>query len=195
MLKKLTFKKSLFALLLLFVVAGSSLAFAWWDQLEIDRDETIDLGYGVRLEIESVVEDERILVPAGSFYAAYEADYTTEYSFTYVLKLEEPLKEGMLANLITEITSFEVNGVAYTNVPKVFTVTIEVGASSSETLELTVENAFTDSVNTVTVLVTITLEPQSNEDLTLAEYNAIAGGEVSFNIAFELVNNGSSLQE
>jgi hypothetical protein len=195
MLKKLTFKKSLFALLLLFVVAGSSLAFAWWDQLEVDRDETIDLGYGVRLEIESVVEDERILVPAGSFYAAYEADYTTEYSFTYVLKLEEPLKEGMLANLITEITSFEVNGVEYTNVPKVFTVTIEVGASSSETLELTVENAFTDSVNTVTVLVTITLEPQSNEDLTLAEYNAIAGGEVSFNIAFELVNNGSSLQE
>ncbi|MFU8787164.1 MAG: hypothetical protein ACNA7U_07915, partial [Candidatus Izemoplasmataceae bacterium] len=161
----------------------------------VDRDETIDLGYGVRLEIESVVEDERILVPAGSFYAAYEADYTTEYSFTYVLKLEEPLKEGMLANLITEITSFEVNGVEYTNVPKVFTVTIEVGASSSETLELTVENAFTDSVNTVTVLVTITLEPQSNEDLTLAEYNAIAGGEVSFNIAFELVNNGSSLQE
>jgi hypothetical protein len=195
MLKKLTFKKSLFALLLLFVVAGSSLAFAWWDQLEVDRDETIDLGYGVRLEIESVVEDERILVPAGSFYAAYEADYTTEYSFTYVLKLEEPLKEGMLANLITEITSFEVNGVEYTNVPKVFTVTIEVGASSSETLELTVENAFTDSVNTVTVLVTITLEPQSNEDLTLAEYNAIAGGEVSFNIAFELVNTGSSLQE
>jgi hypothetical protein len=194
-MKKRSLKKLLVIFLFLFVVSGSSLAFAWWDDLtDTQENQDLVLGNGVRLSVDSIVEDERVLVPAGSFYAAYEADYTTAYTFEYNLVLEQALTTGALANLQAAISAFTVDGVAYDNSPTVFTVTISDGSVSETDLDVTFVNAFTDAVSTYTVTVTIELEPQSNTTLTSSEYDAIANGTVAFTIDFELINNGSSSQ-
>lgn len=188
-------KKLSFALLLLLIIGGSAFAFAWWDNLEQDlEDQEFELGYGVRLVVDSVNKDSRTLVPTGSFYAAYEADFTTEFVFTYTLKLEEPLKDGMTAKLdidIDEFTQYIVDTEAYTfNDDGVINVSVD-GATFDAGVWTTDSDVFDDETNSVTITVRISLEEHPNssfEDF----YEAVKGLEIDFKIGFKVVNTGSS---
>ncbi len=185
--------KKVFALIALaaLLVGSTVVAFAWWDSLRADRDETFEIGYGVRLQVDSELQDTRALVPAGSFYAAYEADYTTAYVFEYVLSLEEPLTEGMTANLNVEITDFVLGTYTYgfNNVESV--VTIDINGTTEADGAWVLENVFTDENNEVTVTVTLTLIAHPNAEFA-SHYAAVAGQLPTFSIGFEVENTSSS---
>lgn len=186
---------ALIALLLLF--GGTTVAFAYWDNLSQNSTGEYEIGYGVRLEVPTHVEDDRALVPSGSFYSAYEADYTTSLQFVYTLSLEDNLQAGMEADLSVDITDFDVNGVLaqFNQADSLFTVTVgtdAAAASTSATGEWSFTDAFDENTNTVLVYVTIELAPNGAAGFDASDYNLVAGQSADFDIAFELTNSSSS---
>jgi len=181
---------AIIAILLLGTSVG---AYAWWDSLQQDRSESLVIGYGVRLDVDSELQDVRQLVPAGSFYAAYAEDYTTAYVFEYTLTLEEPLKTGMIADLDVDLTGFVLGTYAFGFNDAGSVVSIDVnGLTETANGQWTIENAFTDSDNEVTVTVTLTLANNS-ETAFASHYAAVAGQTPTFDISFLVVNASSSV--
>lgn len=192
-------KKRIFAVVaLLVLLLGSSVAgYAYWDQLTQDTAGQFEIGYGVRLEVPTSVQDERALVPAGSFYAAYQETYTTSYVFEYTLSLADPLQDGMEADLSVDITDFMVNSIAalFNDSTSVFTITVgtdEVVAATSEDGTWYFDNAFYFENNTVVVTVTITLADNGNVNFDSTDYDFVSGQTADFAIGFELINSASS---
>lgn len=191
-------KKIIIFVAVIVLLAGSSLgAFAYWDNLQQDASSSYDIGYGVRLEVPSVAQDERALVPAESFYAAYEADYTTSYVFDYTLNLEDNLQVGMEADLAVDITDFQIGELAelFNDPAGLFTVTVgtdEVAATTSSTGEWDFTDAFYFNKNTVVVTVTITMADNGDVNFDADDYNRVSGQTTNFAIGFDLTNSSSS---
>jgi len=191
-------KRIIVVIALVMLLLGSSVAgYAYWDRLSQDTAGQFDIGYGVRLEVPTSVQDERALVPAGSFYAAYEETYTTSYVFEYTLSLEDDLQNGMQADLSVDITDFVVNSIAalFNNVDSVFTITVgtdEVTATSSADGTWYFDDAFYFENNTVVVTVTITLAADGSAAFDATDYNFVSGQTSDFAIGFELINSSSS---
>lgn len=185
-------KKILVIAILALALLGTSIgAYAWWDSLQQSRSNDLTIGYGVRLVVDGKVEDVRQLVPAGSFYAAYQEDYTTSYDIVYTLSLEEPLKEGMTADLNVDLTSFVLGAYAdgYNNAGSPISINVN-GLGLSATGEWNVVDAFTFGDNEVTVTVTITL---ADDGAAFAsDYAAIKGQTPTFDLGFTVVNTSSS---
>ncbi len=192
-------KKRVIAIIaLVLVLLGSSVAgYAYWDQLTQNTSGEYEIGYGVRLEVPTSVQDTRALVPAGSFYSAYEATYTTSYVFEYTLSLEDPLQDGMEADLSVEISDFMVNEIAalFNNVDSVFTITVgtdAVAATTSADGTWYFTDAYYFENNTVVVTVTITLADNGNVNFDSTDYDFVSGQTSNFAIGFELINSSSS---
>lgn len=192
-------KKRVIAIItLVMLLLGSSVAgYAYWDQLKQNTSGQFDIGYGVRLEVPTKVQDQRALVPAGSFYAAYQADYTTSYVFQYTLNLQDALQSGMTADLKVDISNFLVNSTSalFNNDASVFTITVgtdEADASASTTGVWNFSDAFYTDHNTVVVTVTITLADNGNTSFDSTDYNFVSGQTANFGIGFELSNSSSS---
>jgi hypothetical protein len=186
------------AALIIFVLGSTIVAYSYWDKLQQASTGELEIGYGVRLEVPTQIKDVRQLVPAGSFYAAYAEDYTTAYSFQYTLTLEDPLQAGMEADLLVDISDFQINAIAaYFNVPAsaltINVATDEVAATASATGAWAFSNAFYTNKNTVVVTVTVTLADNGNVNFGTTEYNLLSGAIADFNIGFELVNSASSV--
>ena len=195
MKKRVLFLVAIIALLLGSTVAG----YAYWDNLQQSSTGQFDIGYGVRLEVPTQTSDDRALVPAGSFYSAYEADYTTSYVFEYTLNLEDELQLGMSANLLVDISDFQVSSITalFNNVDSPLTISISVdGGAASEEADGTWEfvNAFSYTHNTVVVTVTIELADNGNVNFDSTDYDFLSGNTADFAIGFELVNSSSSTQ-
>ena len=194
-------KKFLVAALLLLMIGSTSLAFAWWDRLEQGaEDQTLDMGYGVRLVLENeTTKNQGVLVPVGSFYAAVDG-YTTEYVFTYELNLEENLDDF---DLLIDVKNLKIGGLAYDQAPNVhgpLSVVIESdkGSFVSESYDTSITgpatslrlNEVLQGNGVVTITLTFSLQNHSEDaafegDLVEA-YKALAGKEISFDIAFEV---------
>lgn len=192
-------KKRVFAAIaIIALLLGSSVAaYAYWDNLSQDGSGSYEIGYGVRLEVPSVVKDERALVPAESFYAAYEEDYTTSYVFTYTLSLEDDLQSGMEADLAVDITDFQIGALAelFNDEDGLFTVTVgtdEAAATASADGEWDFEDAFYYNHNTVVVTVTVTMADNGSANFDATDYERVAGKTTTFAIGFELSNSSSS---
>ncbi|MFA5007049.1 MAG: hypothetical protein WC509_06255 [Candidatus Izemoplasmatales bacterium] len=186
-------KKTLVIAIIALALLGTSIgAYAWWDNLQQTRSNDLTIGYGVRLVVDGKVEDVRQLVPAGSFYAAYQEDYTTSYQIVYTLSLEEPLKDGMTADLNVDLTSFVLGTYAdgYNNVASPISIDVN-GLGLSATGEWNVEDAFTFGDNEVTVTVTITLADNGAD--FASDYAAIKGQTPTFDLGFTVVNTSSSV--
>ena len=211
-----------FALASLVLLGTSTVAFAWWDRLEQEAtDQSLDMGYGVRLVLEDeTTEDQGVLVPAGSFYAAVDG-YTTEYVFTYELNLEEDLDDF---DLLIDIENLTIGGVDYdtaANVHGPLSVVIETDtnqfvewdAVGEEWVAISVEGAIAlggpttnlrlnevlQGDGTVTITLTFTLMDHTEDapfegDLVEA-YEALAGKEIKFDIAFEIPAYGEQSNE
>ena len=195
-------KKTLILALALFVLIGTSTAaFAWWDRLEQETGEqSLDMGYGVRLVLEDeTTENQGVLVPAGSFYAAVDG-YATEYVFTYELNLEEDLDDF---DLLIDISNLAIGGVPYWLAPMVhgpLSVVIESseGDFVSDGYDTNITgpntslrlNEVLQGDGTVTITITFSLLDHI-EDAEFAgnlvqAYAALAGQEITFDIAFEV---------
>ena len=195
MKKRVLLMVAIIALLLGSTVAG----YAYWDNLQQDTTGQFDIGYGVRLEVPTEVKDDRALVPADSFYAAYEAEYTTSFVFEYTLNLEDILQAGMTANLLVDITDFQVASQAalFNNAASPFTISVatdEVAATEEADGTWAFADEFEFNRNTVVVTVTIELADNGDVNFDSSDYNFVAGTTTDFAIAFELVNSGSSSQ-
>lgn len=192
-------KRTLAILALVLVLLGTSVAgYAYWDQLTQETSNQLEIGYGVRLEVPTSVQDTRSLVPAGSFYSAYEADYTTSYVMEYTLTLQDPLQDGMQADLAVDITDFQVASLAqlFNDSSSVFTITVgtdAVAATSSANGQWDFTDAFYFENNTVVVTITITLADNGNVNFDASDYNLVSGNTADFAIGFELTNSASSV--
>ena len=195
-------KKTLILAFALFVLIGTSTAaFAWWDRLEQETGEqSLDMGYGVRLVLEDeTTENQGVLVPAGSFYAAVDG-YATEYVFTYELNLEEDLDDF---DLLIDISNLTIGGVAYDQAPNVHgplsvVIASEDGSFESDGYDTDITGPNTSlRMNEVlqgdgTIVITITFTLQDHvEDAEFAgdlvdAYAALAGQEIKFDVAFEI---------
>ncbi len=192
-------KRILIVLLALVILGSTTVGYAYWDRLSQDTNGEYEIGYGVRLNVPTTVQDERILVPAGSFYSAYQADYTTSYVFEYTLTLEDPLQEGMEADLSVDITDFEIAAfvASFNNSESVFTITVgtdEVSATQEADGSWDFEDAFYYTNNTVIVYVTITMADNGNANFDSSDYDFVSGNTAEFAIGFELTNSASSEQ-
>jgi len=187
-------KKIIALVVLAVLLVGSSVAaFAYWDTLQQETDNTFNIGTGVVLEVDGVVKDDRALVPAGSFYAAYAADYTTQYVITYTFSLEEQLKTGMKANLEIDLTNFVVGTYAegFNNVDSVFTIACN-GLVETANGQWTIVDAFTALDNEVTVTFTFSLASTPNPTFAAA-YDQVRNQVPTFDLSFLVVNTSSSL--
>jgi hypothetical protein len=185
-------KKIIAIAVIALVLLGSSIgAYAWWDSLQQSNSSTLDIGYGVRLVVDTKLQDSRQLVPAGSFYAAYQEDYTTSYQIVYTLSLEEPLKEGMTADLNVDLTNFLLGSYAegYNNASSVVSIDVN-GLGYAADGKWNVVDAFTYGDNSVTVTVTLALA-DNGADFASA-YAAVKGQTPSFDLGFTVVNTSSS---
>ena len=183
-------KKLSFALLLLLIIGGSAFAFAWWDNLtETEENQTLELGTGVRLELdETIATTDKILVPVGSAYASFTNDFTTAYTFTYTLSLEDDILEGYTETLLVNIIDFKIDGGAATLPHDVLVVEIngvEIDVSDN-TVPFDFEGFFGGNAEqNENIVITISLPAQS-ESLTQAQYDSVAGKEITFTVVFTL---------
>ena len=187
--------KKIIALVVLAVllIGSSVVAFAWWDTLQQNTSNTFNVGTGVVLQIDGHIQDDRALVPAGSFYADYQADYTTEYVLTYTLSLEEQLKSGMKANLEIDLKNFVLGSYnkGFNAVDSVVSIDVN-GLVETANGQWTIVDAFTSTDNTVTVSFTFSLANTPNPAFASA-YDLVRNQVPTFNLEFLVVNTSSSV--
>jgi len=86
-------KRFVFVLAILLIVGGSSVAFAWWDSLDVTEEEiTIGVGEGVTLNVSSSNDFNDVLVPAGVVSQEGQVQF---YELTYTVNLDREIDETL----------------------------------------------------------------------------------------------------
>lgn len=157
-------KKKLLALLaLLLLFGGTTVAFAYWDDLAQTEQEVLVIGEGVTLEVAAVATApaNSVLVPDGVVMKANDVD-------SIVLTYNVALDKAALAALDLSVTyeNVKINNVADTN----NLVNINITTASAV-------------VNDADVLVTVTVT--LNEPNDFNTYQDIIGESISFDLVFE----------
>ncbi len=189
-------RKLLLVVLLLLLFSGSFGAFAWWDRLNVTSPgEDIDLGEGIRLVLsETIGSTDKILVPAGSYYAADTNNYTTEYVFVYTLGLEFSWDEAV--DIETTIENFQVEDLAPGEKPAALIVEIagedlEGNPFSEAAMTLRIDEALQMDDDEFVITITLKLVDHPNADPLYAnDFDKLAGKTLSFNVLFEIVPFG-----
>ncbi len=154
-------KLSLFVIALV-LIGGSALAFAWWDNLTVEEEETITIGEGVTLEVLAVAEvpEGKALVPAGVILKADDVD---EVELTYNVKLDTEVPEALDLDVVSS--------------------NIEIGGDATYAGLVNIDISLAEStVNDVDVLVTVTVTLDEPADQT--EYDAIVNQDITFTLTF-----------
>ena len=161
------FKKIVIAIALLFVVGGSSLAYAWWDSLDKTQSETLSIGQGVTLRVAAVATAPagKVLVPAD---AVLKADDVTSIVLTYNVDLDLTVVDPL--DLSVTATNVEVGG----STANASLVNISISQSSA-------------TVNDADVLVTVTVTLSQPADF--ATYVAVINKTISFDLLFAASQN------
>lgn len=163
------FKKLSFALLALFVLGGSTLAFAWWDTNAETETITIGVGQGVTLTVVELSETQGALVPSG---VIEQANQVTEYELTYDVNLDATATTTL--NLSVSESNVQLAGLAEVE-----------GQSVSNFLTITDDAPATIAPeDTVTVTVTVTLDLDQTTATEIVD--AFKNGSITFDLTFEV---------
>lgn len=157
MLKKLSV-----ILLALFVLGGTAVAYAYWDNLQQTQEETINIGQGVTLQ-KSVVATAPAghkLVPSG---VVLKANDVTSITLTYNVKLDVEALNALTLNV--QASNIQIDGSA----THAGLVNINISQASA-------------TVNATDVLVTVTVT--LTQPATEAAYNAIINQPITFTLTF-----------
>jgi len=156
------FKKlSIFAIAL-FLLGGSTLAFAWWDNLEdTEEDVEVGVGEGVTLTVDLEEQTEGDLVPEG---VVMKEDDITEVDVDFTVTLDQDDLVDPL-NLNVDITDKEVGG----------------DADGADLVNAAIDQPETIQNEDEDVVITVSLDEPENED----EYDAIAKQDITFDVEFE----------
>lgn len=155
--------KSAAVLAALALFSGASLAsttYAWWNTLQVAKDETVLLGEGVAVTVDAVVTADKALVPAG--HLTNSTTQTELVVLTYDVAFDKDVTETF--SLDVDISDVEIDGA--TTYAGLVNFNIDAPA--------TVDNDGT------VVTIEITLTEPSTEEI----YNAIANKEITFTITF-----------
>jgi len=147
--------------LLLFLVAGSATAFAFWDNLTDETDVTVTVGEGVTLSVTPDTFSDGNLVPEGVVLKDGDVE---SIEIEYTVSLDQDILNALDLNVT--VSNKLINGSA----DNIGLVNIDVNPSTT-----TIQNS------DVTVTVTVTL----TEPSTQAEYDAIINGDITFDLTFE----------
>jgi hypothetical protein len=162
-------KKILIAVFALIVLGGSSVAFAWWDKLAVNRLENsiVTIGQGLELQVETVVINPTTagnLVPASAILKTGDT-HSIELSYTVRLDLavEAPL------TLAVNVSNIEVGGVA----------------NPFNLIDVAVVNPGSIQNSDVTVTLTVTIDDSALQPADYeAAYLALANQSISFAVSF-----------
>lgn len=156
------FKKFAVLLVALFAIGGSVSAFAWWDTLSTQQNETLTIGEGTTLTVDVVATAPvgKVLVPSGVVLKANDVESVV---LTYDVYLDNAVATAL--NLGVTATDVQIGG-ATTNAGLV-----NVGISTAAS-----------TVNDTAVLVTVTVT--LTEPTTEAEYLAIINQDITFTLNF-----------
>lgn len=104
-------KKLVLILLVLTLLTSGAITYAWWSSNSKETDNTLTMGYGLRLEVEgTTANQDELLIPAGSTFDGVDG-YTTQYVFTYTIQLDANLVG--IFDLDVQVEEILIGGVAY----------------------------------------------------------------------------------
>ena len=156
------FKKLFAVLAVALLLGGTVLAFAYWDNLQQEKSEIIEIGNGVTLQVAAVAvaPEGKVLVPAG---VAMKANDVDEVVLTYNVKLDE----AALAALDLSVVASN----------------IKIGGSdvNADLVNVAISLA-SATVNDANVLVTVTVT--LDQPLTVAVYDVIKNANITFDLTF-----------
>ena len=94
-------KRLMVVLILMLIVASSTIAFAWWDNLSQTDEQTLLIGQGVTLEVDAVVTapEGKVLVPKGIVMKVGDVDLV---ELTYNVKLDYEVIEDLDLSVIAK---------------------------------------------------------------------------------------------
>lgn len=156
------FKKLFAVLVVALLLSGTVLAFAYWDNLEQEQSEIIEIGNGVTLQVAAVavVPAGKVLVPNGVVMKANDVD---EVVLTYNVKLDE----AALADLDLSVVASN----------------ILIGGSAVNAGLVNVDIVLASpTVNSTNVLVTVTVT--LNQPATVGVYDVIKNQDITFDLTF-----------
>jgi hypothetical protein len=153
--------KKIFAVILLAILmAGSSMAYAWWDQLSQDQTETLQIGEGVTLTVNAVATApaDKVLVPVG---AILKTNDVNQIDLTYNVKLDQSITNDLDLSVVA--SNIQIGGLAtYADL-----VNISISQSSA-------------TVNDVDVLITVSVSISMPETQTI--YDEIKNSPITFDL-------------
>ncbi len=155
-------KKLLAVLTMIIVLGGSTMAFAWWDDLQKTQSNAITIGSGVTLQVAAVATAPvgKVLVPAG---VVLKANDVTSVVLTYNVNLD--LEAVSALNLVVAASNIQIGGTT-TNAGL---VNIAISPAST-------------TVNASTVLITVTVTLVA--PATVEVYNVIINQPITFTLTF-----------
>jgi len=169
------FKKILLAVLAVIVMGGSSVAFSWWDQLSLTKNENniITIGQGLEIVVEDVVINPATagtLIPAS---AVLKAGDTYAIELTYIVKFNATLQEEL--NLEVTVSNILVNGVE----------------NPFDLIAIAVANPGVIQNADVTITLTVTIDDSDLDEADfVAAYLAVANQTITFTVAFAATRQG-----
>ncbi len=156
-------KRLMVVLILMLMVASSTIAFAWWDNLSQTDDQTLLIGQGVTLEVDTVVTvpEGKVLVPKGIVMKVGDVDLI---ELTYNVKLDYEVIE----NLDLSVTAKN----------------ILIGESDKNSDLVDIDIVLSqDQVNSEDVLVKVYISLNMPE--SEAQYKEIINQKITFTLNFE----------
>ncbi len=156
-------KRLMVVLILMLMVASSTIAFAWWDNLSQTDDQTLLIGQGVTLEVDTVVTvpEGKVLVPKGIVTKVGDVDLI---ELTYNVKLDYEVIE----NLDLSVTAKN----------------ILIGESDKNSDLVDIDIVLSqDQVNSEDVLVKVYISLNMPE--SEAQYKEIINQKITFTLNFE----------
>ncbi len=156
------FKKFLAVLIVAVLLGGTVLAFSYWDNLQQQEQEELNIGNGVTLVVSAVASAPagKVLVPSG---VVMKANDVTSVVLTYNVKLDEAALAAL--NLEVLASNIEIGGSAV----NADLVNIVISLASS-------------TVNASDVLVTVTVT--LDQPATVGVYDVIKNQPITFDLTF-----------
>lgn len=154
-------KKVLALVLIVLALGGSTLAFAWWDNLETTQNNiTVGVGEGVTISVDLEDQTAGTLVPSG---VVMKTGDVTEVEVEFEVSLDQ-------TNLLSAL-SLNVD---------VLNIEIDGDATYASLVNTSIDNPGSIQNDNVTVTITITLDMPDNQ----TEYDAVANKNITFDVTF-----------
>lgn len=155
-------KKLIAVILVAILMAGTSVAYAWWDNLSNTQEQTIQIGEGVSISVQAVAKAEKgkVLVPQG---VVLKENDINQIDLTYIVQLDSAVQNDL--TLVVKSSN------------------ILIGGSSKNAnlvnIKIDQESKMINS-DEVVVKVTMSLSMPASEDI----YKEIANQLITFDINF-----------